>query len=73
MSQSWVLAWDLSSAKAMSEVFMNPEEVAYRMFVRDVASYAHPAMIELAWVDPEVRAFWIREAEAILADNLCAC
>lgn len=44
------------------------EQVAYRMFARNVADYAHPAMVELAWADPDVRAFWVSEAEAVASD-----
>jgi MFS family permease len=49
---------------------MTTEQVAYRMFARNVIDYAHPAMIELAWADPDVRAFWLAEAEAITNDLL---
>lgn len=38
------------------------------MFARNVIDYAHPRVIELAWADPDVRAFWLAEAEAIIND-----
>jgi hypothetical protein len=44
------------------------DEVARRMFVRNVEDYAEPALTELAWEDPEIREFWITQAEAVLAD-----
>ena len=44
------------------------DEVARRMFVRNVADYADPALSELAWVDAEIRNFWIRQARAVLTD-----
>ncbi len=47
---------------------MRAERVAYAMFTRNVADYAEPAMIELAWADPDIRAFWVAEAEAVAAD-----
>lgn len=44
------------------------EEVAYRMFARNVGDYADPAMIELAWVDPNIRGFWVEQADAVAED-----
>lgn len=44
------------------------EHVAYRMFIRNVADYAEPALAELAWLDPDIRAFWIQQAEAVASD-----
>ena len=44
------------------------EEVARRMFVRNVAGYAEPALTELAWIDEDIRRFWVGQAEAVLAD-----
>lgn len=42
-------------------------ELAKDMFMRQAASYdADGSLVELAWVDPEVRAFWITEATAVL-------
>jgi len=47
---------------------MDTEHIAYRMFARNAGQYVDPAMIEPAWVDPNVRGFWIAEAEAVQAD-----
>jgi hypothetical protein len=44
------------------------EEVAYRMFLRNVADYAEPALAELAWMDPDIRGFWVQQAESVAAD-----
>ena len=44
------------------------EEVAHRMFIRNVADYAEPALAELAWIDPDIRGFWIDQAEAVATD-----
>jgi hypothetical protein len=44
------------------------EEVAHRMFMRNVADYAEPALAELAWIDQDIRSFWIQQAEAVAAD-----
>lgn len=44
------------------------EEVAHRMFIRNVADYAEPALAELAWIDQDIRAFWIQQAQAVAAD-----
>jgi hypothetical protein len=44
------------------------EEIAYRMFIRNVADYAEPALAELAWIDADIRGFWIEQAEAVRAD-----
>jgi hypothetical protein len=44
------------------------EEVAYRMFIRNVIDYAEPALAELAWLDPDIRQFWIDQATAVAAD-----
>jgi hypothetical protein len=44
------------------------DEVARRMFARNVEDYAEPALTELAWTDPEIREFWITQAEAVLND-----
>lgn len=44
------------------------EEVAYRMFLRNVADYAEPALAELAWIDPDIRGFWVAQAEAVFDD-----
>lgn len=49
---------------------MDTEHIAYRMFARNAAQYGDPAMIELAWVEPSIRGFWIAEAEAVRADIL---
>jgi hypothetical protein len=47
---------------------MTIEQVAHRMFIRNVADYADPALAELAWIDPEIQTFWIQQAEAVVAD-----
>ena len=44
------------------------EDVAYRMFLRNVADYAEPALAELAWIDRDIRSFWIQQAQAVAAD-----
>lgn len=44
------------------------DELAHRMFVRNVAEYADPALTELAWVDPDIRDFWHGQARAVLVD-----
>lgn len=44
------------------------EHLARHMFQRQADSYdSDPALIELAWVDPDIRAFWIAEASAVVA------
>lgn len=44
------------------------EDLARFMFERQASAYdADSAMVELAWVDPDIRAFWEAEAEAVLA------
>jgi hypothetical protein len=45
---------------------VNVEGVAKAMFERQAASYADPALIELAWLDPGIWQFWIDEATAVL-------
>jgi hypothetical protein len=47
---------------------MTIEEVAYRMFIRNVADYADPVLAELAWIDADIRRFWIEQADAVMAD-----
>jgi hypothetical protein len=47
---------------------MNLEGVARRMFLRNVADYAEPALAELAWIDPSIRNFWVEQAQAVMAD-----
>jgi hypothetical protein len=43
------------------------ERVARFLFDRQADSYeADPAMRELAWIDPDIRSFWIAEAGAVL-------
>jgi hypothetical protein len=44
------------------------EQVAYRMFIRNVADYAEPALAELAWIDPDIRSFWEQQAQDVMAD-----
>jgi hypothetical protein len=44
------------------------EEIAYRMFIRNVVEYSEPALAELAWIDVDIRGFWIQQAEAVMAD-----
>jgi hypothetical protein len=37
------------------------------MFERQAAGYdAEPAMTELAWLDDDIREFWLAEASAVL-------
>lgn len=44
------------------------DTLARFLFDRQADSYdADPAMRELAWVDPDIRSFWIEEAGAVLA------
>jgi hypothetical protein len=41
--------------------------VARTMFERQAAGYdAEPAMTELAWLDDDIREFWLAEASAVL-------
>lgn len=41
--------------------------LAWSMFHRRcTADDADPSMIELAWVDPDIRAFWLDEAQAVI-------
>jgi hypothetical protein len=47
---------------------MSPHDVAYRMFIRNVADYAEPVLAELAWVDPDIRSFWVEQARAVMSD-----
>ena len=43
------------------------EGVARHMFQRQADSYdSEPALVELAWLDPEIRRFWIDEAASVL-------
>jgi hypothetical protein len=44
------------------------EEVAHRMFIRNVADYAEPALAELAWIDPDIRGFWVQQAQGVMSD-----
>lgn len=44
------------------------EKVAHRMFIRNVADYAEPALTELAWMDPDIRSFWVQQAQDVIAD-----
>jgi hypothetical protein len=44
------------------------EELAHRMFIRNVADYAEPALAELAWIDPDIRRFWVQQAQDVMAD-----
>ena len=44
------------------------EAVARHLFERQTRSYdADPAMIELAWIDDDIRAFWLAEAASVLS------
>ena len=44
------------------------DHLARFLFDRQADSYdANSAMRELAWVDPDIRSFWIAEAGAVLA------
>jgi hypothetical protein len=44
------------------------EEVAHRMFIRNVEDYAEPALAELAWIDPDIRGFWVQQAQDVMSD-----
>ncbi len=44
------------------------EHLAHLMFLRNVADYADPTLAELAWVDPDIRRFWVTQVETIAAD-----
>jgi hypothetical protein len=44
------------------------EQVAHRMFIRNVGDYAEPALAELAWIDPDIRSFWEQQAQDVMAD-----
>lgn len=44
------------------------EEVAHRMFIRNVADYAETALAELAWIDPDIRRFGVHQAQDVIAD-----
>ena len=47
---------------------MHTQALAKWLFDRQAATYdADPALIELAWLDPDINTFWTEEAEAILA------
>jgi hypothetical protein len=46
----------------------NLEEVAHRMFIRNVADYAEPALAELAWIEPDIRGFWVQQAQDVMSD-----
>jgi MFS family permease len=50
------------------EADVRTEHAAYRMFARNTADYADPAMVELAWTDPAIRAFWLAQARAVASD-----
>ena len=44
------------------------ERLARHMFQRQADSYdSDPALVELAWVDTDIRAFWIAEATSVLS------
>ena len=48
---------------------VNVEAIAHNMFIRNATAYEpEPALLELAWVDPAIRNFWIGEAQAVLDD-----
>lgn len=42
--------------------------VARAMFARNAGEYAEPALVELAWADPEIRSFWVVQAERVRSD-----
>jgi MFS family permease len=44
------------------------EHAAHRMFVHNADDYADPAMVECAWADPAVRAFWLAQARGVVID-----
>lgn len=43
-------------------------DVAYALFKRNAGDYADPLFVQLAWVDPEIRGFWVQQAIAVRAD-----
>lgn len=43
-------------------------EVAYAMFTRNADHDADPLFMQLAWVDPEIRDFWVQQALAVRND-----
>lgn len=51
------------------------DQVAHAMFVRNAGEYADPAMLELAWIDEDVRWFWRDQALRVRADleDLARC
>lgn len=42
------------------------EHLAYAMYQRQAATYADPALLELAWRRLDVRAFWLAEAVFVM-------
>jgi hypothetical protein len=43
------------------------EQVARHMFERQAVTYeADPAMVQLAWLDDDIRAFWVAEATSVI-------
>lgn len=51
------------------------DDVAHALFTRNAGEYADPSMTELAWLDEDIRAFWLEQAEAVRADleHLARC
>lgn len=48
---------------------MTADYLARRMFLRQSEQYdAEPALVELAWADPQIAGFWLAEAQAVLDD-----
>lgn len=47
------------------------EDVAYAMFTRNAGCYADPTFVRMAWVDPEIRKFWIQQAREVRDDLEC--
>ncbi|MFF0973340.1 UNVERIFIED_CONTAM: hypothetical protein RF649_12980 [Kocuria sp. CPCC 205295] len=46
-------------------------DVAYAMFTRNAGTYADPHFTQLAWLDPDIRDFWIQQALAVRDDLEC--
>lgn len=44
------------------------DQVAQAMFIRNAGEYADPAMLDLAWLDAEVRSFWNDQAQGVRCD-----
>lgn len=51
----------------MSSLSTEAYGLALSMFQRrSTLDDADPALVQLAWLDPDIRAFWLDEAQAVL-------